>query len=229
MRVAWLQAVAFESLGTIEPWLRRRDHQIRKVALWDGEALPSVEEFDVLIAMGGAAVPTDESHYPWIEGQLDLLRSATVMNMPVLGICLGAQLLAHAFGSPIRPNRDLEIGWHTVCQTREGLVHPLMSDIAPSFMTFHWHQDTVMPPPSAVTLASSKATKIQAFAIGTRALGVQFHPEIDPAKATDFSKFAHRERSGQYAQSDHELMSATVNFDNQPALMDALMANLLRV
>jgi GMP synthase-like glutamine amidotransferase len=227
MRVTWLQAVNFESLGAIEPWLLRRGHQIKQISLWQGDELPNVGDFDFLIATGGAFVPTDEHHLPWMNGQLELFRSAIAFDKRVLGICLGAQLLAQAYGSSIRPNDCLEIGWHTVRQTPEGLLHPLMRNLPASFPAFHWHQDQVSPPSGATRLASSDATETQAFAIGHRALGVQFHPEIDPTKAIAFSRNSDAPRDGRHTQGDFEIFSMKENFELQKSVIETILTNLL--
>lgn len=229
MRVTWLQAVDFESLGAIEPWLLRRGHQITQISLWQGDELPKTDDFDFLIATGGAFVPTDEHHLPWMGGQLELFRSAIALEKRVLGICLGAQLLAQAYGSLIRPNDCVEIGWHTVRQTSEGLLHPLMANLQPSFPAFHWHQDQVSPPSGATRLASSDATETQAFAIGNRVLGVQFHPEIDPTKAISFSNNSSAPRNGPHTQGDLEIFSMKENFELQKTVIDTMLTNLLAV
>ncbi len=229
MRVCWLQAVDFESLGTMEPWLRERGHAIEQVALWRGDRLPTVDDFDVLIATGGAFVPTNARSYPWIGKQLDLLRSSVALEKRVLGICLGAQLLAHALGSPIRTNDHREIGWHPVDLTRDGMRHPLMRGVPAEFEAFHWHQDTVAVPPGAVHLASSAATVTQAFAVGARVLGVQFHPEIEARKARIFAERSSAPRGGLFVQGRQEILCAADSFRRQQGLMETLLANLLAV
>jgi GMP synthase-like glutamine amidotransferase len=227
VRTVWLQVVDFESLGAIEPWARRRGHELFRVALWKGEKVPNVESFDCLMIMGGPMVPTDHYQYPWLPTVLEVLRSTVASGRPVLGICLGAQLLGHAHGGHIRGNDHPEFGWHLVRRSPLGQNHALMRGIPDSFTAFQWHCDTVSVPVGAVSLASSEACPNQVFAVGPRGLGVQFHPEITPEKARSFVEFTPDQGAGPYVQQNQAILSAKQHFREQQEILERLLTNLL--
>jgi GMP synthase-like glutamine amidotransferase len=227
VRVTWLQPVEHENLGGMDAWFNERGHKTTQVCLYRGEALPLEGSFDLLIVLGGGMFPTDEHHYPWLRQGLELMRSAALSGRYVLGICLGAQLLARAFGGEITQNDEAEIGWHPVQLTTHGSRHPVMRGVPPEFVAFHWHQDVASVPPGAALLAESAACRNQAFSIGCRALGVQFHPEITERKATGFAQAAKRMTRGPYIQSAEIISSGVDHFAHQSSILDRLLENLL--
>jgi GMP synthase-like glutamine amidotransferase len=227
VRVACLQPVDYEGPSAIEPWIRNRGHEISNIALWDGARVPSDHSFDCLIVLGGAPVTTDEQHYPWLRDGLQLIRSYVSSGRAFLGVCLGAQLLAHAFGAQIRRNRYIEVGWHPVWRCTNGGQHPLMRGIPSVFTAFHWHQDVADVPPGGTLLASSAASRNQAFAIGARALGLQFHPEITPEKVRTFATRAPIQGNGPYVQDTEGMLAAGIHFTAQQRVLAQVLQNLL--
>lgn len=179
MRLHVLQHVAFEGPAAIAWWARSRAHELRVHPLYEGAPLPSVGEDEGLIALGGPMGVGDEERHPWMAGEIALLERILAAQRPVLGICLGAQLLARALGAPVRPLRAREIGWHEVALTTAGERSPLTAGLPSRFAAFHWHGDQFEPPEGAEHLASSAACRHQAFAHG-RALALQFHLESTP-------------------------------------------------
>lgn len=187
MRVHWLQHADFEDLGCIGPWLTERGHAVRGTALYAGAALPAVEDFDVLIVMGGPMNIYEHAEHPWLAAEKALIRAAITAGRRVLGICLGAQLIADVLGGPVRRNADTEIGWFPLRLTPEGRAHPLFAGLPDVFTGFHWHGDTYALPPGAVRLAESAACAQQAYAFdGSRVLGLQFHLEVTQANAREW-------------------------------------------
>lgn len=180
MRVHHLRHVEFEGLGSIEPWLLKHGHTLSTTCEFRGEPLPSVEEFDVLIVMGGPMGVNDEAVIPWIATEKRLIRESIAAGKKVLGVCLGAQLIASALGARVYPNAEREIGWFEIRRTSAAAGHPLGSALPERYKVFHWHGDTFDLPPGAVHLAESDACKHQAFAVGTNVLAFQFHMEMTP-------------------------------------------------
>lgn len=169
MTIHWLQHVPFEGLGCIEPLLKKSGQEIRCIRLWNSDSLPSADEISGLIIMGGPMGISDESEYPWLSDEKTLIKNVIGQNKPVLGICLGAQLIADALGAEVWRNEEKEIGFF-----------PLKSNgqlLPKEFTAFHWHGDTFGIPEGAERIASSEATKNQAFLYNNNVLALQFHLE----------------------------------------------------
>jgi GMP synthase-like glutamine amidotransferase len=172
----WLQHVPFEGLGSMEEWLTARGHTVLCTRLWAGDALPSPESVTALIVMGGPMSIYDHDEYPWLLQEKKFLRKVVECGTRVLGICLGAQLLADALGAEVSPNPEKEIGWFPVARSND-VPASLMLALPQELTVFHWHGDTFALPAEAVTLYSSEACINQAFLYKEHVLGLQFHLE----------------------------------------------------
>lgn len=178
LRVHVLQHVPFEGLGSIADWLAGRKADVTFTRLFDPcHTLPETAAFDLLIALGGPMSVNDEARLPWLRDEKRLIARAIACDKAVLGICLGAQLIANALGARVFPNREKEIGWFPVYADTTGFAFP------PNFLAFHWHGETFDLPPDAERLAHTPACLNQAFRIGKRVLGLQFHLETTTASA----------------------------------------------
>ena len=187
MRFYCLQHVAFETPGLLTGVLREKGYSLRKVALFDNEPLPSTADFDGLIIMGGPMSIHDEEMYPWLRAEKVLIAAAIREGKKVLGICLGAQLIAAVSGARVYPNPQKEIGFWPVRWTEagkgtggRGTGDLGTRDGVAEEVFFHWHGETFDLPAGAVLLASTAACVNQAFMLGDKVLGVQFHPEVTP-------------------------------------------------
>jgi GMP synthase-like glutamine amidotransferase len=134
--------------------------------------------FDALVVMGGPMGVHDMHQFPWLAEETTYIRRAIKDGRPVLGICLGAQLIAHVLGAKIYKNTEPEIGWFPIGWTPAAQASPLASHFNETMTVFHWHNDTFDLPPGATHLASSQACRHQAFLYGERVLGLQFHLEM---------------------------------------------------
>jgi len=180
MRIHYLQHVAFEDPGCIRPWAESAGHSISATRFYRDYKLPTIEELDWLIIMGGPMSIYDESKNPWLRGEKRFIRQAIQKEKVVLGICLGAQLVADVLGAKVYPNGYKEIGWFPVQKTGESsgsAVAPLIPD---GIEVFHWHGDTFDMPDGAVHLLRSEACENQAFIYNEYVLGFQFHLETTP-------------------------------------------------
>ncbi|SDD69769.1 type 1 glutamine amidotransferase [Aquimonas voraii] len=176
------QHVAAEPAGTLDALLRRRGHRLRFVNFGrDPEAQPRVQGYDGLIVLGGAMNVADQGQRPHLRTELQCIESALRHGLPVLGICLGAQLLAHALGAPVRRLAQAEIGWHRIEATAAGREDPVLAPIGRGAPVFQWHGCGFDLPSGAVQLARSALCEQQAFRFGERAYGLQFHLEADSA------------------------------------------------
>ena len=138
--------------------------------------------YDAVMTFGGAMNVDQPEEHAWISPELDLLAGLMDAGVPLLGVCLGSQLVAKAAGGEARRAREPEIGWHRVAVTGEGSGDPLLAPLAPEFEAFGWHSYEAVPPEGAAILARSDVC-VQAFRIGDRTWGVQSHPEVSAADA----------------------------------------------
>jgi len=177
MRYHALQHVSFETPGLLAEEIKRRGHPLRTTALYDRELLPDLAEFDVLIVMGGPMSIHDEAEFAWLVAEKELIRAAITEGKKVLGICLGAQLIAAVCGAPVYQNPVKEIGFWPVRWTDPTFVET-SGGSGDEQVFFHWHGETFDLPDGATLLASTEACVNQAFSLGDRVLGIQFHPEV---------------------------------------------------
>jgi GMP synthase (glutamine-hydrolysing) len=161
--------------------LRDYGHRLRIVALHRGEPIPpDLDDVDGIITCGGPQSANDDS-LPWLHAQMDLLRAAHENEMPVVGICLGSQILARALAGEVARMEKPEIGWHEVLLSPVGREDPVFAGVAWRSVQPHWHHEHVVTlPPGARLLASSQHCRVQAWGAGLRTYGFQWHIEIEP-------------------------------------------------
>jgi GMP synthase (glutamine-hydrolysing) len=176
-----LRHLAFEDLGLIEPLLIQRGFDVRyHEAGVDDFTAVDLDAVDLLIVLGGPISVEDEERFPWLIDEVALIRQRLDSSRPLLGICLGAQLMARALGARVRPMGVKEIGLAALTLTAAGQGTALAElDGQPML---HWHGDQFDLPVGMSSLAATSACAHQAFAPHARALGLQFHPEVDPAR-----------------------------------------------
>ncbi len=159
--------------------LRDYGHRLRVIELHAGAAVPAdLDDTDGIVATGGNYSANDNE--PWLEPEMKLLAMADEAQLPVIGICLGSQVLARALGGEVGPMEGgIELGWHEVALTPAGAEDPLYAGIAWTSTQFHWHKDQVTTmPDGARVLATSQRCRTQAWACGLRTYGFQYHPEV---------------------------------------------------
>lgn len=178
MRIHSFQHVPFEGLGIIQQWAESSGHTITVTEFFHSDKLPKIEEIDWLIVMGGPMGVYDEKMNPWLREEKQFITHAIQQQRKVLGICLGAQLVASALGANVYSNSQKEIGWYLVQLTSDGKRSKFFYNFPGRFTAFHWHGDTFDLPKGAQWLAKSEACKYQAFSLGNNVLGLQFHLEV---------------------------------------------------
>ena len=181
MRIQVLQHVPFEGPYGIADWAAARGHSLTITPLYDGATAPEPADFDWLVIMGGPMGVGDESEFPWLVAEKASIRQGIDAGKTLVGVCLGAQLIAEVLGGRVYRNPEKEIGWLPIELTAAGKASDLFGFLPPRFEVFHWHGDTFELPAGAVHLAHSAACVHQAFLYGGRVLGLQFHLESTPA------------------------------------------------
>jgi GMP synthase (glutamine-hydrolysing) len=188
MRVLVLQHIACEPPGVYEDVLRAHRASIHRVELDEGEPLPSPDEIDAIVCMGGPMSATDDDALPWLTKEKEFIADAVRDGIPFWGVCLGVQLLAASLGARVYSGPAPEVGVLPVELTEEAWSDPVFSALPPDFLTLQWHGDTFDLPDGAVRLAGSPAYPNQAFRVGDAAYGVQFHIEVSPDLAREWAE-----------------------------------------
>jgi GMP synthase (glutamine-hydrolysing) len=178
-RVIVLQHVACETLGSIESALSNVGLQFDYVRTFEGAKVPTaLQDACGLIVMGGPMSAYEADQYPHLRDEFKLMESALALGRPVLGVCLGSQLLAHVLGAKVYAGKRKEIGWYPVSLTDAASEDPLWTGVPSTFTAYHWHGDVFDLPANTELLASSALTPHQAFRHGTNAYGILFHMEV---------------------------------------------------
>ena len=179
-KIMVFQHVPYEPLGTLDPLIRSQKHRIRYVNFGrEPDFQPDITGYDALIILGGPMNIGQESEYPHLKTEKRVIREAIKHNIPILGICLGAQLIASALGAKVYPAEQKEIGWYPLNPTEFGRTDPLISALKSDEKIFQWHGYTFDLPEGAELLASGNGIKNQAFRIKPNVYGFQFHLEAN--------------------------------------------------
>ena len=223
MRAHYLQHVPFEGLGSIEPWLLAVGYDIGHTRFFETVQLPEPDTIDLLIVMGGPMSVNDEADFPWLALEKSFIRQTVTAGKPVLGICLGAQLIASAMGARVYPNPVKEIGWLPI--QAEATSGEDKFQFPTEVEVFHWHGDTFELPAGAVRLAASEACTNQAFQLGSSVLGLQFHLETTLESAQAIVAHCRAElQPAPYVQSETDILAAA---PEQYQVINDLMGEVL--
>jgi len=231
MRAHYFQHVPFEGPGSIEPWLVSNGFELTGTRFYESAELPQPDAIDFLVIMGGPMSVNEEDTHPWLPLEKQFIRQTIALGKPVLGVCLGAQLIASTMGSGIFPNPVKEIGWFPIHATPDtATASAPIFRFPDSEIVFHWHGETFDLPPDAVRLARSEACENQAFQLGRRVIGLQFHLETTPELANGLVTNCRNELvPSPFVQTADEILSATPDrYASVNNLMDRLLTYLLR-
>jgi len=236
MRIHYFQHVPFEGLGSIAGWTTAQHHAVTATRLYAGDPLPIVAEIDWLVVMGGPMGVHDERELPWLVDEKRVIGNAIHAGKSVLGVCLGAQLIADVLGARVYRNQHREIGWFPIELTAAGMQSALGQAIggvgtstqplapSPRFDVFHWHGDTFDLPVRATHLARSAACEQQGFSIEDRIIGLQFHLETTPETAATLIQNCPDDLAeGRYVQSAAEMLDSVPRFATANAIMTRLL------
>jgi GMP synthase-like glutamine amidotransferase len=227
MRIHCLQHVDFEGLGSMEAFFIQRGHCLSATHLYRNQALPELSALDWLIIMGGPMGVGDDARYPWMAKEKAFIKAAIEGGTIVLGICLGAQLIADALGAKVYRNPCREIGWFPVYKTAQTQA-TILKDVIPSGLTvFHWHGDTFDIPQGGVALASSDACRNQGFIVANRVVGLQFHLETTPDSVHALVQNCGHELDGsRFVQDKEAILARRAHCADMNTVMVALLEKL---
>lgn len=229
MRIHSFEHVPFEDLAKIGDWAQRQGYPISRSRFYTDDRIPSHSEFDWLVVMGGPMNIYEEDLYPWLAREKAAIAAAVAQGKLVLGVCLGAQLIADVLGGPVTRNQFPEIGWLPVTLTPEAGDSPLFQNIPREFIAFHWHGDTFQIPPGGLAAASSAGCANQAFASGNKIVGLQFHLESTPLSVRKLLDHCGNElRPGPFVQTPEEMLGPKNFFLEIEKIMNNLLHNMAR-
>lgn len=210
IRMHYLQHVPFEDLANIEVWAKEKGFSITSTKLYSDESLPMRDEFDWLVIMGGPMNIYEEHIYRWLGQEKRFIEQAISDGKLVLGICLGAQLIADVLGGKVHKNKYKEIGWFDVELTADAKNSRVFNNLGERFIAFHWHGDTFDIPPGCIHAAKSEVCANQAFATEDgKVVGLQFHLETSRESIEKLLKYCKDDiiDGGKYVQSEEEMLS----------------------
>ncbi|MGQ9920895.1 MAG: type 1 glutamine amidotransferase [Desulfobacca sp.] len=227
MRLHSFEHVPFEDLAQIGVWSREQGHCVSRTRFYAADPVPLWSDFDWLVVMGGPMNIYEEDRYPWLAQEKACISEAIAHGRLVLGICLGAQLIADVLGGPVTQNAYKEIGWFPVTLTTAASTSPIFHDFPSEFMAFHWHGDTFAVPPGAQAMATSVACAQQAFTYTNKVVALQFHLESTPTSVRKLIDHCGAElKDGPYIQTAAEMLNQEHFFLDIGKNMTRLLNNL---
>lgn len=228
MRFHLLQHVSFEGPAAIAGWLDDNHHSLTATKFFQGDPLPAQESFDVLIVMGGPMGVEDVEQYPWLIQERQFIQSSIQNDKTILGICLGAQLIARACGARVIKNKYREIGWFNLSIRNNERLPAVIKDVFPENMeVFHWHGDTFEIPEDAVHFASSEACSNQGFILKDRVIGLQYHIETTELSANVLVDNCREELDGsEYVQTEEEIKVDPEKYSRLNQVLFNLLGNI---
>jgi len=192
-KVVALTHIECEGPGWWGEFLEERGIGVDRVRLEKGESLPDFGTYEAVFVLGGPMNVDEDDRYAWLRPEKAAIRRIVESGQPIIGLCLGSQLLARALGAEVAKNPVKEIGWSLVTLTHEGQDDPLFAGVGSLLPVFHWHGDTFALPEGATLLATSTLCAHQAFRVGKCAYGLQFHVEVTPAMLPEWVRAYRRE------------------------------------
>lgn len=229
MRIYCLQNDPLAGLGAIETWISKNAYSVTSTEVYNDNNFLSTDEYDLLIILGGPMGVYEEEKYPWLRLEKEYISEAIRKEKFVFGICLGAQLIASALGSPVYPHTVQEIGWWQLERTKERETLQLFEGLPEKFTVFELHGDTFDLPKGAVRIAESKACLNQAFMYENHVVGLQFHPEFTENTLNNVvEKIDHELIEGTFIQKPNEFLNRQDLHEGAHSILFTLLDNIYK-
>jgi GMP synthase-like glutamine amidotransferase len=230
VNIHYFQHAEGEGPGEIANWAAANGHNFTGTHWYRGDEAPDTGKIDFLVIMGGGMNIYQHRDYPWLVTEKASIANVLAQDKPVLGICLGGQLIADVKGARVSQAPEYEIGWYPIRVLEAARQHPFFAHFPEEFIAMHWHGDTFALPPGAMLVASTDACRNQAFLCGERTVGLQFHIEVRPE---DVRTFIGGETGplpeGRHVQSFEQILAGDVHMQVVhpllAGLLDAMTAN----
>lgn len=223
-RIHVFQHIPAETPGCISNWVLDMGYTLTETRFFSSTPLPDKNDLDWLVIMGGPMSVHDEYLFPWLTEEKKFIEQSITAGKTVLGICLGAQLIADVLGAKVAKNRWKEIGWHPVFRTGDNRKCMIFNKVKDGRPVFHWHGETFDIPAGAVCGLSSEACKNQGFIYGDRVLALQFHLEVTPHLLHDMTgSFRDELIPSEYVQPEEEILKGEIYIrENNRIMYDIL-------
>jgi GMP synthase (glutamine-hydrolysing) len=209
MKMLFVTHATFEKPGCIETWAKKHGYETEEVCPYKGEKLPDINEYDFLVVMGGPQSPLEIEKDPYLMDEINLIKQAITKHKRIIGVCLGAQLIAEALGAKTERSPHREIGMYLVEQLEEAKFDPVFGQFPEKYDVMHWHSDMPGIPAGATLLAKSEGCPRQIFRYGDRIYGFQCHFELTKELVLGMIEHCPNDlRAGTYVRSVEELTYA---------------------
>lgn len=213
MKILIITHASFEKAGSIKTWAEMHGHQMVEVKPYEGEMLPEVKDYDLIVVMGGPQSPLTIEETPYLKDEIQLLVQAIKLNKKIIGVCLGAQLIGEALGAKTEKSPNREIGNYQIVLLQDAKDDVIFSKFSQKFAVMHWHNDMPGIPDGAILLAASDGCPRQIYRYGDRVYGFQCHFELTKDLVVEMIKHCHEDikAGGRYVMTPEELIN--VNYD----------------
>ncbi len=212
-----------KDLGSMENIFVERGCTLSRTCMYEDQSLPSIHDIDALVVMGGPMGVHDDDSYPWLTLEKEFIESVIKLDIPVLGVCLGAQLIANVLGAEVTKNVHEEIGWFPVSFVKE-MEGDRVNVLPNKFDALHWHGDTFAIPTGGSHFLASEGCAHQGFVYGHATLALQFHLEMLPSNVEAiYHECGNPKKTGTYIQSLDEMLAPAENFQHAYKVLENVL------
>jgi len=223
-KIHCLLHVPFEGPAIIADWVEKKNHLLSYTRFYEGDKLPDPSNVDLLVIMGGTMNVFDFHIHHWMQDEIEWVTGIIRAGKPVIGICLGAQIIAASLGVEVQPGKQREIGWYNLEFLPSLGDFRIWKDLPASRKVLHWHGDTFPIPRGATRIASSQAFPNQGFIYNNRVIALQFHLEVTPESVKELVDNCRDELvPGPYIQSEEEILGEVQSYTANQELMFQLL------
>lgn len=227
MRIHALINYPFAGLGMIKTWAEKKGHTITTTSVYDGDRFSDIKDFDMMVILGGPMGAYEEEDYPWLREEKQVIENAIKSDKFVLGICLGAQMIASVLGARVYPHTHKEIGWWRITFHEHVKDISLFRDLPKEVIAYEFHGDTFDLPDGSVSLGESEGCRNQGFLYGDRVLGLQFHPEMTEGTLQYIAENqSHEIVEDKFAQRPHQFLGKANYIEKVKKFLFSLLDNI---